>query len=206
MRQTAAAMNRGWLTVIGALLLLAGLAAVIIGTGLLSPLATAVGLNLDRPKPADHVLDARAATSTLSQTWVVVIVGLVGVVLAALALAWLIAQIPRANQAKAFRLHDDAEDGLTRCDPDVLADAVATQIRALPGVRDASAVLRGTSAQPDLTLRVTTDHHTPIPGVLTMLQTTIAGDLGAALDTTVRRLGVQIEISSTNNHTDHITL
>lgn len=206
MRQTAAALNRAWLTVIGVLLLLAGLATVIIGTGHLAPIATAIGVTVDRPKPADHILDARSVTSALSQTWLILVVGAIGVVVALLALGWITAQIPRSNQARPFRLHDDAEDGLTRCDPRVLTDAVTTQIRALPGVHDASAVLRGTSTEPDLTLRVTTDHHTSIPGLLHTLQSTIAHDLGTALDTTVRKLCVQIEIGSTTSHTDHITL
>lgn len=206
MRQTAAALNRGWLSVIGALLLLLGLATVMIGTGLLKPIATAIGSGLDRPDPADHILNARTVTTALSQSWLIVLIGIAGVALALLALSWLTAQIPRSTKAKAFRLHDDPADGLTRCDPDVLCNAVTTQIRALPGVRDASAVLRGTSTAPELTLRVTTDHHTSIPGLLDILQTRIVGDLGTALDTTVRKLGVQIEIGSATNHTDHVTL
>jgi hypothetical protein len=205
MRQTPARLNRAWLTILGLVLLLAGLAAVVIGTGLLTPLAQALGLGLSSPAPADSVVGASAA-SAFALTWVVAITALAAIIVALLGLAWLVAQIPRTNAAKPFRLHDDARTGLTRADPSVLTDAVETQVKLLPGVHHASAVLRGTAAHPDLTLRVTVSDRTDLPRLLATLQDRVAADLATALDTRLQRLGVQLEIDSAKTHTNQITI
>lgn len=205
MRQTATGLNRAWLTVIGVLLVLAGLAVIVIGTGLLQNLARSAGLSLNRPPPATRLFGP-ATASAFDLTWVIVLMAVVGIVLALLSVAWLLAQIPRSNEAKAFRLHDSAADGLTRCNPDVLTDAVKAQIKSLPGVQDASAILRGTAQQPDLTVKVTANDRTDIPQLLDTLQTRVADDLGGALDTRLRRLGVQLEIGTTKTKTNQIIL
>ncbi|MGI3780284.1 MAG: hypothetical protein ACRYG2_05850 [Janthinobacterium lividum] len=205
MRQTAARLNRTWLTVLGVVLLLAGLTGIVISTGLLGPLARRAGLGLDRPRPEQHVVGA-AATSAFALTWVVLLTALAAVVVALLGLAWLIAQIPRANQAKPFRLHDDAQTGLTRVEAGVLGDAVEAQARALPGVTAASAVVRGTTARPELTLSVTANDRADLAGLLDRLQHQVGGDLGVALDTRLHRLGVQLEISAARTSKDHISV
>lgn len=205
MRQTAARLNRAWLSVIGLLLLLAGLAVVVIGTGLLQRLSRTAGLALDRPAPGTSLFGSGAGAA-FGLTWVVVSLAVLGVVLALLALAWLVAQVPRSNEAKPFRLHDDAEDGLTRCAPDVLTDAVEAQVKALPDVHDASAVLRGTVRQPDLTVKVTASDRADLPRLLDTLQTQVAADVGHALDTQLRRIGVQIEIGTTKTKAHQIRL
>lgn len=205
MRQTAARLNRAWLTVIGVILLLAGLLTVVIGSGLLAPTTRAVGVKLDGPTPSDRLF-ATATTSVLSLSWVVVVMAAIGVVLALLGLAWLGAQIPRSNEAKPFRLHDEAETGLTRCAPSVLTDAVEAQIEALPGVQAASGVLRGTAQRPDLTVRVTASDRSDVPALLQTLQNEVAVDFGQAFDTQLYRLGVQIEIDTVKSRSDRITL
>jgi len=205
MRQTAARLNRTWLTILGILLLLTGLAVLLIGTGLLAPAARAVGLAVTRPTPTNHVLGAGTA-SAFGLTWVVLVTAIVAVIVGLLGLAWLIAQIPRSNEAKPFRLHDDAQTGLTRCEPGVLTNAVEEQIKALPGVNNASAVLRGTSSGPDLTVKVTASERTDLARLLSSIQNTVAADLADSLDTKLRRLGVQVEVSSANKHADHITV
>ena len=110
------------------------------------------------------------------------------------------------TRRRRFRLQDTAAEGLTRCAPDVLTDAVEKQIEGLPGVQDASAVLRGTVQHPDLTVSVTASEQADIPALLHSLQTTVAGDVGEALDTRLKRLGVQVEIGTTKTRTDRITL
>ena len=88
MRQTAARLNRAWLTVLGLLVLLAGLAVLLIGTGLLAPAARAVGVGVSRPTPSNHLFGA-ATTTAFALTWVVLITAVLGVVVALLGLAWL---------------------------------------------------------------------------------------------------------------------
>jgi hypothetical protein len=205
MRQTASRLNRTWLTILGVLLLLAGAAGVLLGSGHAAPLARSAGLGWTPPASDRHLVGG-ATAGALAQTWVVLLVTAVAVVVGLLGLLWLLAQIPRTNAAKPFRLHDDARTGLTRVDADVLTRAVEAQVRSLPGVSGASAVLRGSADRPDLTLRVTAEERTDVAGLLQRLHHQVAVDLGDALDTRLHRLGVQVEISTARSGTDHITV
>ena len=205
MRQTASRLNRTWLTILGVLLLLVGAAGILLGLGQAAPLLRSSGLGWVPPQPDRH-LAGSASAGAFAQSWVVLLTAAVALVVALLALAWLLAQIPRANAAKPFRLHDDARTGLTRVESDVLTRAVEAQVKNLPGVTAASAVIRGSAEHPDLTLRVTADDRTDVAGLLERLHHSVAADLGDALDTRLRRLGVQVEISAARSSSDHITV
>ena len=205
MRQTASRLNRTWLTILGVLLLLAGAVGVLLAVGQAAPLSQQAGLGWT-PPGSDRHLFGSASAGAFGQSWVVVLTAVVAVVVALLGLAWLLAQIPRANAAKPFRLHDDARTGLTRVESNVLTDAVEAQVKTLPGVTGASAVLRGSAQSPDLTLKVTADDRTDIGALLARLHDQVAADLGDALDTRLRRLGVQVEVSAGTSGSDHITV
>ena len=77
---------------------------------------------------------------------------------------------PADQRGQPFRLQDDAVRGLTICRADVLTDAVEADAERLLGVADASAVLRGTARQPELTLKVTVNDRTDIQRLLHSLQ------------------------------------
>lgn len=205
MRQTASRLNRTWLTIIGVLLLLAGVAGLLLGTGQAALLLGATGLGWT-PPGTDSRLFGGATASALGLTWVVLVITLVAVVVGLLGLLWLLAQIPRANAAKPLRLHDDSRTGLTRVEADVLTRAVEAQVESLPGVSGASAVLRGSAEHPDLTLRVTADDRTDVGRLLERLHQEVAADVGDALDTRLHRLGVQVEISAAKSSKDQITV
>lgn len=205
MRQTASRLNRTWLTIIGVLLLLAGVAGLLLGTGQAALLLGATGLGWT-PPGTDSRLFGGATASALGLTWVVLVITLVAVVVGLLGLLWLLAQIPRANAAKPLRLHDDSRTGLTRVEADVLTRAVEAQVESLPGVSGASAVLRGSAEHPDLTLRVTADDRTDVGRLLERLHHEVAADVGDALDTRLHRLGVQVEISAAKSSKDQITV
>lgn len=205
MRQTASRLNRTWLTVLGVLLLVAGAAGVLLGTGRAAPTLRDLGVGWVPPGPDRHLVGS-ASAAALAQSWVVLLTAAVALVVALLGLLWLVAQVPRANGAKPFRLHDDPRTGLTRVDADVLSRAVEAQVKSLPGVTAASAVIRGDAARPDLTLKVTANDRTDIAALLERLHHEVAADLAGALDTRLGRLGVQVEISSAKGGTDHITV
>ena len=205
MRQLAGTLNRGWLAVIGVLLLLIGLAAVLATTGVLGQLLTMTGTGWPAPAPNSPVVDG-AAGGLLAQPLAVVALAVLGVILAVLGVAWLLAQIPRTNAARPFRLHDDASTGLTVCPPDVLADAVADEVRTYSGVNGASAVLRGTSRAPELTLKVSADDRTDLRGLLASIHTQAAQNLSTALDTPIAHLGVQLDIDRGKRTTSSVTL
>lgn len=205
MRQTAARLNRAWLTIIGLALLLAGVVVGMLSTGLWPRALDAAGIDLDGATRSDPVADAGTG-DVFTSVWVVLLIAVVGLLVALLAARWLVAQVPRTNPAKPFRLHDDVDTGLTRCAPKVLTDVVKAQAEALRGVNNCSAVLRGTASQPDLTVKVSVSDRTSIRQVLDALQNQIAADLGQALDTRLRRLGVQVEVDTSKPRTDRITI
>lgn len=148
MRQLAGRLNRVWLAVTGVVLFLVGVAGLLATTGALGQLLTAAGARISGPVAGTPIL-GQDPGRLLGQTLAAVVVAVIGVILGLLGLAWLLAQIPRANAAREFRLHDDAITGLTVCDPRILAAAVEDDISACAGVNDASAVLRGTARPPN---------------------------------------------------------
>ena len=194
MRQTAARLNRTWLTALGVLLVLAGAAGLLLTTGLAGPLLQRAGAGVTAPATG-RPLFGNASAEAFGLTWVVVVTAVAGLVVALLGLAWLVAQVPRKHEAKPFRLHDDARTGLTRLEPGVLTEAVETQTRAIAGVEGASAVLRGSAERPELTLRVTVDDRTPVPQVLEQVHREVAGALAGSLDTRLRRLAVEVGVA-----------
>ncbi|SDU89834.1 hypothetical protein SAMN04488544_1638 [Microlunatus sagamiharensis] len=205
MRQTAARLNRTWLTVLGLVLVVAGAAGLLLATGAAAPLLQRTGGGWTPPDTGRRLFGDATATA-FGLTWVVVVTALVGLVLALLGIAWLLAQIPRKHEAKPFRLHDEAGTGLTRLDPGVLADAVETQAKTLPGVTGAAAVIRGSAAAPELTLRLTVDDRTSVPDVLGLVHREVAGPLATSLDTRLRRLAVQVEVGRAHLDTSQVSV
>ena len=205
MRQLPGRLNRTWLAVIGFILILIGLVGGMIALGLLNRALGAAGTGITAPSPTAPVLPDDTA-GFLDQPMPVAAVGALGLILGVLGLAWLLAQIPRTNAAKPFRLHDDTTRGLTVCDPDVLTEAVEADTEALPGVTHADAVLRGTAAEPELTLKVTANDRADIGQLVHALQTEIAAHLAVAMETPVRHLAAQVDITTSRRTADSVTL
>ena len=205
MRQRSGLLNRAWLAVTGLVVLLAGIVAALIAFGLLARIITAAGIGLEVPSSSSKVLGSSVG-EFLDQPVAVVAVGVVGVILGALGLAWLLAQIPRANAAKPFRLQDDAVRGLTVCTADVLTAAVEADAESLPGVTNASAVLRGTARRPELTMRISVNDRTDIKQLLHTLQAETAAHLASAMETPLKHLAVQVNVTSSRRTADRVTL
>ncbi len=205
MRQLAGGLNRGWLAVIGVVLLVVGAAATLATTGVLGQLLAVSGTGWSAPAGGSPVVDD-AATGLLAQPVAIVAVAVVGLILALVGLAWLLAQIPRTNAARPYRLHDDAVSGLTVCPPDVLATAVADDIKSYAGVNAASAVLRGTSGAPELTVKVSADDRTDLRTLVAAIRDDAAANLSTALDAPLARLGVQLDIDRGKRTTSSVTL
>jgi len=195
MRQLSGRLNRAWLAVIGIVVVLAGMVASLIALGLLSRLITATGIGLAVPSRSSRVVGSGVG-EFLDQPAAVVAVGVAGVILGVLGLVWLFAQIPRANAAKPFRLQDDAVRGLTVCTADVLTAAVEADAVSLPGVTDASAVLRGTARQPEMTMRISVNDRTDIKQLLNTLQAETAAHLANAMETPLNHLAAQFNVTS----------
>jgi hypothetical protein len=205
MRQFASGLNRTWLALIGVVMLVAGLVGTAISTGLLSRLIGGSAASPAGPRPDDPTMGSSVSDFFTNPTAVAGVTFL-GVVLAVLGLAWLLAQIPRTNAASPLRLHDDASHGLTTIGPAVLTDAVSEDLRTLPGVTDSDAVLRGTANEPELTLRLTANDRTDIKALLTSVQDVAVANLETAMGQPLTRLAVQVDVSPQRRTADRVTL
>lgn len=192
MKQTAGTLNRTWLTVLGILFLAAGIALLLQAPGVLPARANTA--------PAGDKVVPGALYPYFAESWVVVLLMVIGVIIGVLALMWLTAQIPRKNTADAYRLSNGAQ-GRTICDPSVLAKAVENQVNNLPGVVTSSALLHGTAAEPNLTLKVTVTDSADVRDLLRRLETSTLPDLSTALESPLQESRLLIDVSGRNQST-----
>lgn len=188
MRQTAGAINRTWLTILGALVLAAGIAVLLQTTGILQTFTSS--------PPAGTKIVTGDLHFFFAQQWLIILLLLMGVLVGVLALWWLIAQIPRKNTADTYRLHQSGAQGRTMCEPAVLATAVEHQVNTLPGVVSSSVLLRGTAEEPDLTLKVTVNDRADIRALLRHLDGTTFTELSTALEAPLHTRRIQIDVST----------
>lgn len=191
MRQHAGALNRTWLIILGILALAGGVLILLVASGTLHAMS-----------PATVAAENPVVTGDLHTVFepasVTAIVLVAGILLGALGLLWILAQIPRKNPADRYRLHQDPASGTTLCEASVLGSAVENQINTLPGVVGSSALLRGTAREPDLTMKVTVNNRADIQDVLHNINARVIPDLSTALETPLRRTGIQLEVSGRN--------
>lgn len=182
MRQHPGKANRVWLTILGLLCLAAGVWILLLASGVLG-------------RPADPVLGGPPETLTGRQYAPVTALA-AGLLLCLLGLWWLLVQIPRRRAAGEFRLQEDPARGITVCNPPVLAAAVEADTERIPGVLDATALVRGTPEEPDLTLKVTVNAGADIRDVVDRIQQTVVPHLALALGNPLHSLGIQVEVGS----------
>jgi hypothetical protein len=104
----------------------------------------------------------RASDYADSHAWVWVVVAATGVVLAALALAWLLTQLG-SNRIVDLDLTDDPRQGRTSLSSAAVGDAVRDEIETYPGIRGATARLVTERGTPTLLVSTALDGRTP-PG------------------------------------------
>lgn len=191
MRQHAGALNRTCLVILGILALAGGVLILLMASGTLHAMSPAT-VAAESPVVTG---DLHAAFGPASAKAIVLVAG---VVIGTLGLSWILAQIPRRNPAGRYRLHQDPASGTTLCDASVLGSAVENQTNTLPGVVGSSALLRGTAMEPDLAMKVTVNNRADIQDVLHNINTRVIPDLSTALETPLRRTGIQLEVSGRN--------
>ncbi|MEO8220930.1 MAG: hypothetical protein ABI563_09115 [Specibacter sp.] len=188
MRQTAGTLNRTWLTILGVLILTAGIAVLLQTTGILQTFTAS--------PPAGAKIVTGELHPFFAQQWLVLLILLMGVLVGVLALLWIIAEVPRKNTADSYRLHLSGTQGRTTCEPAVLATALENQINTLPDVVSSSVLLRGTADEPDLTLKVTVNDRADIRALLRHLERTTFSELSTALEAPLYKRRVQIDVSA----------
>ena len=203
MRETAGALNRTWLAIIGILALLLGSAGILLASGTASGLAPT---GVDLPASADPALPENFQDIFVPDT-AAVIVAVLAVIAGLLALSWLLAQIPRRNQARTFRLHaNDAVDGRTTCEPSVVANAVEADVEQIYGVISAAALLRGSASQPEVTLDVKVDQRADIRSIIEQIHTEVVPHLETALETPLRKTAVLVNVGTARSNDKTVVL
>lgn len=204
MRVFSSGLNRTWLAIIGLVVLLAGALATLVATGLLTKILSG-SARTSVPASGDRVLQGGAADFFANQG-VIIATAVLGVVLALLGLAWLVAQVPHTRAAATLRLRDDALMGLTSTRSEVLSDVVVADLETLPDVNSATAVLRGSASHPQLTVKLTASDRVDVRSLLQSVQAGPVRRLAQALDTTVEHLGIQVDVSPERRTSDSVTL
>lgn len=196
MRETAGRLNRTCLAVLGLVAVVLGAVAILLASGHAQSLARSAAPGIQPAAPGDHLLPP-GVQDVLASDIAAVIMATAAVVVGILALLWLLAQIPRRHQARAFRLHrDDGLDGYTRCGPQVVAGAVEAEAEAIPGVNSASVLLRGSSTQPEVTLDLRVDDRADLQDILRRIHEDVAPNLESALEAPLRKIGVLFNVSA----------
>lgn len=163
-------MNRSVLRLDRALLALAGLVLIVVGLGaLLWTTGTLAGLVDGVPDS----LDTTVVTDAASQDWWPYATGVVAVVLAVVALWWMLAHLP-ARSVPEQDLPGSTRTARLRISRSAVADATAHAARQLPEVHRASATLRDEGRELVLSLLVTVDPATDLPALSTQLDGVLA--------------------------------
>jgi hypothetical protein len=163
--------NRLILTLLGLILLLAGVAGLLAGLGVF-------GSTLEQ----EAVLSARVDRFVERHGWFWPALAAVAAVVALLALWWLLIQL-RTNRLREVDLRPEAQDGNTRMPTNALRDALEEEIESYRGVIRARTRFTGSPVAPRLTLRVAIDGRVPAREIVRRLDTEALAHARTALGT-----------------------
>lgn len=163
-------VNRSMLVLLGLVLLLGGAAALALSLG-------AFGA----ARSHQPVLPAEASRFIRDNPWFWWAVGALCVVVALLALRWLIGQL-HTSRLNFLDVEPDRSQGETVLRAGAIADAVEHEVAGYPGVQGASMRLAGTPARHRHRLTVDLDDRADITAVRRRLTTQTVPNLRRALD------------------------
>ena len=152
-------LNRLLVALLGLLLLAGGVLALVRSFG-----GFGARLTDDRLLTEGHTRFAE------DNPWVWIAVAAVAVVLALLALRWLLAQV-RSDRAGTLELEPDPRKGATTLHPSAVTAAVCEEIESYRGVRNARARLLHDERHPDLVLDVELDDRADIAATRSRIET-----------------------------------
>lgn len=182
------AANRTVLALLGIVLLAAGVVGLIIGFGI----RTLVGLRL--PEPGQPIAADQLLTAANDSPWFWWVVAAASLLVALLALRWLIAQLA-TDRVRHLDLTENDRDGTTTLSATAVADGAADDAKLVPGVDNASAHLRVRPPQ-QLVLTVDVALYADLSAVRAQLEETAISNTRHVLDNP--DLPVHIELRPTD--------
>jgi hypothetical protein len=185
-------LNRVLLTVIGLLTLAVGISVVALSGGFARPAVRSVGLDVPVAPPTNPVWPGWNLGG--STTLVIVLVS--ALVLALLAVLWLLGQLPARHATRDLRLDARGLPGTVIVDPRAVEAAVEEQLLGRLGVTGARVDLRGAAAEPQVFIRLAAEERADLPGIMAFVHTTVADDLSTALQVPLDRLGLTLDLAS----------
>lgn len=203
MRRGVGAGNRVLLTLLGLILIAAGLAGAAISTGL------AVGSGLlpaGLVPPADRSLMPQNFWDWTSTPAGAGSVSAIAVVIGLLALWWITAQIPRPRPSKPMRWQGDNGTGVTTCSPRSLSEIVEEQIERIPGVHKASVTLAGATTDPILEADITVDERCHLDTVVHRVTHQVCADIGTTTGGHVHTASLRFDVGRTSKEATSIEL
>lgn len=192
MTRHTARVSRAGLIVTGLILLAGGGAALVRGLGtfpaVLGRSTAGLASHAQVRYPAGHA-------------WVWPAVAAAAAVVALLALWWLAAQT-RTRAVRRLSLEPDRTHGVTILPADAATGAITDELESYPGIRHATAALRGSPAAPRMQLSVTAEDHADPALLRTRIETEALAHLRAALE--LDTLPTVLHIRFTPAHDRHL--
>ncbi len=198
-------LNRILIMIIGLAMIISAVVVIAIGTGLAGlarPVTDPLGLRL--PEPGSAVLPTDGLEPAIDS--LLIMVAVIAILVALLALIWVLALVPRPAPVAAFRLHADPAAGAITVEPNVLAAAVERQLDRLPGVTGARVTIRGAVAEPDVDLAITIDEQADLADLVQRLHSAILPALADALQTRLRRVAVVLQLGRRSDSDSEVTI
>ncbi|WP_193373300.1 alkaline shock response membrane anchor protein AmaP [Nocardiopsis xinjiangensis] len=179
--------NRWGLAVVGAVLLVAGLAALAAGQGFFGA------------GPAGQALLGETAQEVLTQQWVPYVAVAVAFVAAFLALRWLMSQGIH-DTVRRLSLEGGGQ-GRVLVDEGVVSDVVESEVADYPGVRRARAHLTESAHHPHLRLALTLDEDADVAQVWHRVRGNALADLRRSLGLEEVPAVVRMSMTAPTRHT-----
>lgn len=200
MRQTPGRLNRGWLAVVGIVLILGAAALFAATAGLLDDILQGA----PAPESGSPLLDVDPAATAAAPALLGGAAG-AGILLALLGLAWLAAQVPRRRRTRTYRLQGAEDNGLVSVNPALLEAALNADIETLPGVAKSRSVLRGSASAPEVTLRTTLHHRAAVADVVGSIRGGAVERLAASLEAEPRSVAIIIDVTTSASKARNVT-
>jgi len=185
MTPAAERLHRLLLLLLGLVLLVGGALALLLGAGIFGT------------RPSSRPLFDNGISRYIGQhgVWLWPVAGVLGLVLAYLALRWL-ATLFSVARTSHVDLTTGGAGGRTDVDSSAVTDALTTQVRGYRGVSGASAQVQGHPRDPRIALTVTANADTDLPALQQRIEVEALSALREALERPALPVRLDLSISS----------